>query len=198
MHDQLWDQLKGLDPNETAQRALCQYSQDLGRYTLKLLNRTYVVDPQSQELYAESPDSEPVGAGFLQQLCILVYLINAKNLPLAGQLVKGESFAGGMFFFRGQHALPTQRLVDAFGTRPDLLLEGSRNLPAQKCSFGDASITVTVLPRVPVTLIVWGADEEFDASASILFDATACEHLPLDGLLAAVNLTLDAILSDLA
>ena len=52
-----------------------------------------------------------------------------------------------------------------------------------------------ILPKIPVMLVTWGSDEEFEASASILFDETACEHLPLDALWAAVNLTVDELMN---
>jgi hypothetical protein len=35
-------------------------------------------------------------------------------------------------------------------------------------------------PRVPVTLILWGADEEFSARAGMFFDVTCEQHLPMD------------------
>ena len=41
-------------------------------------------------------------------------------------------------------------------------------------------------------------DEEFDARASILFDQTAASQLPLDALLADVNLTIGALLKNAA
>jgi len=46
---------------------------------------------------------------------------------------------------------------------------------------------------VPMTIVVWGRDEEFEARASILFDGTAADQLPLDALLAAVNLCVKAL-----
>ena len=68
----------------------------------------------------------------------------------------------------------------------------------EPCEFGDASVLVRVLPRVPVTMVVWGRDEEFEARASILFDGTAADQLPLDALLAAVNLAAQALLEGTA
>jgi hypothetical protein len=44
------------------------------------------------------------------------------------------------------------------------------------------------LPKVPVTLILWRADDEFPARADLLFDATARHHLPTDVLWAVAML----------
>ena len=65
---------------------------------------------------------------------------------------------------------------------------------AGRCEFGDASIELYVLPRIPITIVVWQACDEFSARASILFDQTAASHLPLDALLGAVNLAVDALI----
>ena len=41
--------------------------------------------------------------------------------------------------------------------------------------------------------IIYGGDDEFPARASVLFDRTAGAQLPLDALLAAVNLAVNAV-----
>jgi hypothetical protein len=132
-------------------------------------------------------------AEFLEQLCILAYLINAQDLPLADKLVGAETLPGGQFFFRGLHSLPTKKLEQAFGNRPEVLHRISSLFDAERCEFGDASIRLYVLPRLPLTIVIWRRCEEFDARASILFDQTAASQLPLDALLAAVNLTVGAL-----
>ena len=55
-----------------------------------------------------------------------------------------------------------------------------------------------MLPQLPLTIVIWGRDEEFEARASILFDQTAASQLPLDALLAAVNLTVGALIKNAA
>jgi hypothetical protein len=131
---------------------------------------------------------------FLEELCILAYLINARDLPLAGKLVKAQDLPSGQFFFRGLHSLPTEKIEKAFGRRPEALLEIAEQFDAEKCEFGDASIRLDVLPRVPITIIIWRQCEQFGARASILFDRTAAVHMPLDALWAAANLAIKAVI----
>jgi hypothetical protein len=133
-------------------------------------------------------------AEFLEQLCILAYLINAQDLPPTGKLVGANSLPGGQFFFRGLHCLPTEKLEKAFGDRPEVLHQASARFGAEQCEFGDSSIRLNVLPLIPLTIVIWRRDEEFDARASILFDQTTASQLPLDALLTAVNLTVDALI----
>ena len=195
MHEELWQQLGGLDGPKTAQRAGCQYLCDCDRFTITLLNRQYAVDLTERQICSVSSDSVSVAAGFIEQLCILAYLINSKELPLANKLVKAESLPGGEFFFRGPHVLPIKKLAEVFGANPGLLCQRGVQFGAKKCDFGDASVELPVLPRIPLTFVVWGGDNEFAARGSILFDQTASDQLPLDALLAAVNLAVDAVIN---
>jgi hypothetical protein len=197
-HEGLWEQLEKLDGTETAQRAKCQYIESPESYIITLLNTEYLVNLSSKKIFSKKSDSHQEEAQFLEQLCILAYLINAQDLPLSQKLVAGTTLPGGQFFFKGQHGLPTQKLEQAFGDNPDVLYEFSAELDAECCEFGDASIRLCMLPRLPVTIVIWGRDEEFEARASILFDQTAASQLPLDALLAVANLTVGALLKNAA
>lgn len=177
-----------------AQRARCQYLEDSNHFIVPFLNTEYKVSLSNREIVAISQrPTRP--AEFLEQLCILAYLINAQDLPPANKLVQAESLSGGQFFFRGLHCLPTKKLEETFGDCPEVLYGAARRFGAKKCEFGDASVCFYMLPRVPLTIVLWKKDEEFDARASILFDQTASSQLPLDALLAAVNLSVEALIS---
>ncbi len=192
-HEGLWEQLDGLDGDETARRADCQCLGDPQRYVLTLLTTEYMVKPSDRSILALGDGSPEREANFIEQLCLLAYLINARDLPLADKLVSENALPGGQFFFRGVHCLPTQKLEEAFGDCAEALLDASERLGAKRCEFGDASIRLDMLPRVPVTIVVWRRCEEFEARASILFDKSTSEQLPLDALLSAVNLTVKAL-----
>lgn len=196
-HEGLWEQLEKLDGTETAQRAKCQFLDSPARYTITLLNTEYAVNLSDKNIFSILSDSTQEEAKFLEQLCILAYLINAQDLPPTNKLVSGETLPGGQFFFRGQHGLPTKKLEEAFGNNPEVLHQVSAKLDAERCEFGDASIRLYILPRLPLTIVIWRRCEEFEARASILFDQTAASQLPLDALLAAVNRTLGALLTNI-
>ncbi|MBL7154074.1 MAG: DUF3786 domain-containing protein [Phycisphaerae bacterium] len=193
-HDGLWKQLEKLDRRQTAKRADCRYLTDPERYVLTMLNTRYVANLVDGSISALRGDSTSERATFIEQLCVLAYLLGAKDIPLAEKLVKAESLPGGQFFFRGLHSLPTEKLEKAFGDDPEGLIRASERFDAKQCEFGDASIRLLALPRIPLTLVIWRKDEEFDARASILFDQTAAAQLPLDALLATVNLTVKTLL----
>lgn len=186
MHEQLWAQLIDLDPDSTAKRAKCEYRRDSVAYCLVLLGQQYLVDINKKQIVTVSGQTP---ADFLQSLCILTYLINAVSLPLSDKLVTANKLKGGQFFFRGPHALPTDKLGNCFGSDPSMIYKAAENLPAEKTDYGDASVKILVLPRLPLYFVIWAGDDEFPPRASILFDRTATNHLPHDALWAAVNLT---------
>jgi len=192
-HKGLWEQFIKLDGHETAHRAMCRFISDQNRYIINLLNTEFVVDLPNREIFSIQARSQQKPADFLQQLCLLTYLINAKDMPLANKLVRGEALPGGQFFFRGVHSVPTEKLEKAFGEHPEALHRIVKQFDAKPCEFGDASIQLFVLPRIPLTVVIWKGDEEFEPRASVLFDQTAAAQLPLDALLAAVSLTVDAL-----
>lgn len=193
-HEGLWEQVLGLDREDVALRGLCRYDPESDSFVITMLNSEYQVDLEKRDIFLQQSKSQKVQAGFIEQLCILSYLIRASQLPPSNKLVKAESLPGGAFFFRGPHVLPTGKLEDAFGGNPNLLYKCIEPLGAKKCDFGDASIELQVLPRVTLTFVVWGGDDEFPARGSILFDQTVCEQLPLDALGAMVNLAVGSVI----
>ena len=192
MHEQLWTKLAALDPTETARGSRCRFDTDSSTFIVPLTGEDFVVDG-GQRLIVPADDCE-TEAGFLEQLCILAYLINASDIPIAGRLVGPDKLEAGQFFFRGPHGLPTPKLEEACGDEPSLLHEAGARLNAEPCEYGDASVSIRILPNVPVVFVIWGRDDEFEARASILFDETASRQLPLDALLAGVQLAVKKLI----
>lgn len=189
----LWEQLEKLDCQQTARRADCKYLNEVNQYILKMLNIDYTVDLSDRNIFLNNSGSSFIKVKYLEELCILSYLINAKELPLSNKLVNAEALPGGQFFFRGHHKLPVEKLEMKFGDCPEDLYKVSDQFNAKKIDYGDASISLFVLPRIPLTIIIWGKCTEFEARASILFDQTVSYQMPLDALLVAVNLTVESL-----
>jgi hypothetical protein len=189
LHKELWQQLTKLKGAKVAASGQCQYSQSSDQYSIAFLNEEYTVNVPDKVILSAMGQN----AGFIEQLCILSYLINAVDISETGKLVKADSLAGGEFFFKGIHALDTASLEECFGEYPDLLYNITGIFDAKECEFGDASIKLYAFSRLPLTIVIWQRDEEFSARASILFDKTADKQLPLDALQAVVNHAVNAL-----
>ena len=195
MHEQLWEQLASLDRLQTAGRARCRYVAECDSFAIFLLNCEYLVDVTHRTIRNGNETVEAQPAGYLEQLCILAYLVNARDLPPAGKLVRVEGLDPGGFFFRGSHRLAAEKLTNVFGSDPSLLHKVGRQFNAVPQAFGDASIELSVLPRISLVIVIWGADDEFEARASILLDQGASAQLPLDALFAVATLTISIVVS---
>jgi hypothetical protein len=62
-------------------------------------------------------------------------------------------------------------LLAAFGANPKKMAElALRIYNASPGSFGDSSVIIQALPLVPVVLLLWEGDDEFEPDGNILFD----------------------------
>ena len=106
------------------------------------------------------------------KILLLHYLLNAQPQTGLTREVSFKDIKSAALYFNLFENRCLKPLVKAFGANPDYLLERGGVLGAVKNQAGDCSITVQVLPRVAITIVVWKADDEFPASAHMLFDSS--------------------------
>lgn len=173
----LWERLAACDPGEVAQRAAASWEAERQAYTVRLLNADLCVSPTERRV--DGPDG---AAGFEPMLVCVQYLLSARDEPPAGEMVNPRTLPYGDFFFRGLHELPTAKLEAAFGERLDAFRAAAEGVGGEARDMGDAAYEFRALPRVPMTVGLWAADDEFPARAQFLFDKAADRQLPIDAL----------------
>ncbi|MFA4827860.1 MAG: DUF3786 domain-containing protein [Thermodesulfovibrionales bacterium] len=185
--ERAWGILSSLDPLDVCRKAGVSYKN--GAYVLSSFGMGFSVSPREKILKNISPvgiDSQREGEGLLKKysyfynLSVLCYLINAKDIPLSGRLIKPSDIKGGSLFFRGAHALPLDKIAEKYGGDKPAFIEKSRSLNGKLLNYGDASVELLPMPHIPATLILWLSDDEFPARVDLLFDSTCEQHLPLD------------------
>jgi len=177
---QLWKTLAALPPQDVCRRSLASYDANLQCYHVQVLNEPYQVYPGESCIH--STNNRGTALSIELQLLILQYLVQAKELPLAGKWVTEKELKNGEMFYRGVHSLAMFKnpLEEKFGRRPDHFLEAGPSIGGIKVDYGDVGLKFQALPRIPVLLILWAADDEFPAKVTILFDPTIEHHLALD------------------
>ena len=116
------------------------------------------------------------------------YLLNAQDRPLRGDTVTPKELRDGeLFFSGGSHTPNFGPILGRFDGRGELLLQAGEALGGRGVDCGDAAIEIRVLPRVPITVILWFSDEEFPARASVLFDRSVEAQLPVEALLPLIS-----------
>jgi hypothetical protein len=120
---------------------------------------------------------------------ILHYLLSATGAPLTGERASYREFPGAHVYydpFRARTVLP---IVKTFGSRPGDLVAAASAFGGRPVALGDGAVVIDVFPRLPVTFAVWAGDDEVPASASVLFDSSAPDYLPLEDLVIAASFT---------
>jgi hypothetical protein len=149
------------------------------------------VDPRTEEVASAWP--EVILPDSLLAVSAVGYLLSARELPLARELVSPEQLPGGEIFFRGPHELPGDALAALFGTDSERFREVASRLGGRPAPLGDVGMEVSIYPRLPLSLGFWRADDEFPARVTFLFDRSAGAHLALDALGAAVMVLVGAV-----
>jgi len=90
-----------------------------------------------------------------------------------GQLIAYREAAPALFYEPNFYKRAVKPLVNCFGKNPEKLIETGIALGGKTASLGDASVTINVLPYLPLTFIIWKGDDEFPPDGNILFDKSA-------------------------
>ena len=171
------DALKDADLEERAEKsgALIE-KQESGNLLIKLnfLNRNCLIRfPEVSITYQENGDEVPLWSKIL----LLHYLGKSQGNPLTGEWINFRQLSGGDTYYPAFIKRSQKPLLDFFAERLELLEEVAQSLGGRKGSEGDRSVIIPALPRVPIALIFWSGDEEFQPEARILFDSTIPTYL---------------------
>lgn len=101
--------------------------------------------------------------------------------PLSGKLVKYRDFPGGCAYEEAFVKRAIQPIADVFGETPKEIVAVAERLGGKPLTYGDASVEITALKGIPLTYVVYGK-EEYPASVSIFYDASAKDYLPTEDL----------------
>jgi hypothetical protein len=114
---------------------------------------------------------------------LLYHLRLSDGAPPAGKWIGFRELPGGEFYHQAYLGYTGRRLAAAFGTEPTRFDQAAESLAGDPLD-GPAPHTwaFAPLPRVQLAACLWPGDEEMPAQASVLFDAHAGHHLPIDGL----------------
>jgi hypothetical protein len=168
-------------PDEICSRSLCQYNQDSRTYSLNGWGRRYLIHPAAKIIECpESPDS--LHEYF--DLFLIHYLLGATTAEPTGEWISEKDMPGGVTFFRGPHAVPTEFITNTIGDNLDQFRKKCESLGGTPIDMGDAAYSFTITDKVPLAILYWIGDEDFPAEAKLLYDRTITEHLELDGVYA--------------
>ncbi len=112
---------------------------------------------------------------------LLDHYTQGNPTPATGKLVKYKDIPGGNAYEGAFIHRAIEPIAEVFGQTPEVLLKAAELLGGSPLKHGDASFVVEALKGIPLTYILWRADE-FPAQVNILYDESASNYLPTEDL----------------
>lgn len=113
---------------------------------------------------------------------LLHHIARSDGTRPTGRWIAFSELPDGAFYSTAFRGYASDAIVRRLATRPEALSEAVARVGGEPLAgIADRAWTVPALPRVPLALLWWDADEEFGARCDVLFDSTAANHLPTDG-----------------
>ena len=180
--EQAWQMLSQSAFIDVCRDAKADFDESSGHYALVMFNSKILISPGNRKIWGDSRAADLLlnKLPHYSRLSALRYLIEAKNIPLSGNLVNPREVNGGLIFSQGSHMLPLDKIVEKYKGNVKAFVQRGITLGGEQSDYGDASVRLFPFPRVPAVILIWKQDKEFPARADILFDSTCSQHLPTD------------------
>jgi hypothetical protein len=176
-------ELKPLNPKRLENRTGAQHFVEAAQESL-------IVSYFGQERRITWPEvrvTPGAGAGEIslpEQILILHYLLRASGEPLTGRTIDFRQVPEGGFYWSAFISRAKKPLLETFGRDLTLYSKVAASLGGEPLPLGDAAARFMALPRVPITHVLWGGDDEFAPEATILFDETISHYFPTEDIAA--------------
>ncbi len=177
-----WSDLKNLLPEDVCRVTGAEFDKTSDSYTLKSFGTDIHALLKDDVFTGDSPLSDIIlqRLEYFSRLSTIWYLAGFKDIPQSGEFIKPVNLKGGELFFRGAHELPLDKLAERYSSDPEAFIKKGMELGGEKLDYGDTSIRLHPMPKFPVVLILWKADEEFPARFDLLLDSSCGLQLPID------------------
>jgi hypothetical protein len=152
-------------------------SSGIKRVPIPYLGNTYILPVHNERIFFDDVSSPLKTPG---QVLLLHYLITARGIPVADELITFREVPSGSFYYAAFVKRAIVPLVKFFGAKPRLLDGVARMIGQVSPSPGNKALKIFALPRVPVVLSLWGGDEEFPPEANLYFDQSISSYLPTE------------------
>jgi hypothetical protein len=139
--------------------------------------RTCLVGPEG----VRARDGGPLD--FTVRIVLAYYVLHAGRGPVDGQWASYRDFRDGAFFHAAFSQIVENKIARDFSGRPADLKAAAAELggePLEAGLGGDLCIQFPALPKIPLALVFYDEDEDFPASARVLFDANAPLFLDME------------------
>ena len=160
------------DPLLISERCNLPFDDESKTFSICLMEESYTIHHPSAEIRNKNGDvMETMNASIL----LLRYLSEGSYAKPTGKLLTYRDIPWGEVYFPNFQGRCISRLSRTFGNRIDAFEKAMEKINAQKIEMGDSAYKFAFIDNLYIYFILWGGDDEFPASAQILFD----DNIPL-------------------
>lgn len=160
-------------PEAVAEKALVEFDAVELFFKVSYLGKKYkVYHPEGQVVCEDGGEVQVT-----DQIVLLHYLTHCSNRVLEGSKIAFQELPSGSIYIGPFTNRSVRPLVAIFGENQAKIVEAAKLLGGWEEDLGDVAVTVPVLPKIPITFVLWEGDDEFPPSGNVLFDASASSHL---------------------
>jgi len=153
------------------------------RYQVIDSQKTIILEYLNQSYQITLPDIDVLLTGseekvsIREKILILHYFTQAKGTPLTNHPIAYKELPEGTTYFPTFYKRAIKPLLEHFGQDAEQLTNTAQRLGGNRADYGDVAVTINAFKYVPITLVLWRGDKEFEAEGNILFDSTIPDYL---------------------
>lgn len=173
-------------PEDVAKRSKAYYDPEKKQFTLTYFNKEYLISYPNGDIVLKDDTEKDLSMDenrmLSHKMLILSYLFRATNSIPTNKWVPYRELEGVGHAYQCFAQQGIDKLVSFFAYKGELFLKAGLKLGGKKIDSGDVGIEITVLPNVRMRFILWLADDEFEANATILYDYSVTKELHVEDL----------------
>jgi len=188
-----WSDLKAMNRETLCEHTGAKMDGSKG-FFLHFLNKDLLVDVEETTIWQMEGNRRKESNNRLLKLITLVYLLNATEKTISGELI-GVRELKDAHFFQGPHAFDVSSLLKRYGHNLDEFVEAAELLEATPVHMADAAFRFLPFPKIPAYYLLWSGDDEFSPRLSVLFDRSIESHLNADAIWGLIHLITENLLN---
>ena len=122
------------------------------------------------------------------QIVKLHYLTSKGASKPSQTLISYREVPSALFYEPKFIARAVRPVVKTFGANAKDLITAAAAIQGTQAPHGDAAVTLTPLPNIQITYILWQGDDEFPPDGNILFDKNSIDWLPAEDLVVLASI----------
>lgn len=152
----------------------CGFTKEGDGFDVHFINRDIHVSYPEAKVVDKATGEEIDVVG---KILILHHAVYSKGGALVDHMISYKELPSGEIYNTPFTNRCIRALVGIFAPNLEILKKAVATTESRPERHGDYSCTIQVLPKIPVTLIVYEEDDEFPADGNILFNGNAANHL---------------------